>query len=232
MSSRRGFAGMAVVVAAAIAGCTAPNHEDSAPDTLTVDLNYLLGELDQHDVSLSQQEAVMNAFDSGEMVYDVVDALFREYVACLEDAGFSVDGVGRQEIYTGVYAPTARIQFPDSLDEEAASRVDINCARKHYTFAEQFYVGQPTSREAYLDTFEVQRDWIVQCLAERGMDVEPTATRLELLYAVTEADLRFPTAGTCYQGQVFDGYLPPGVDPVDLYPPAFLDDVESTETLE
>lgn len=202
-----------------ISGCAEPDQSSDETDFVELDLTYLLAEMEERGASGKQQEAVAEALVAGEMPFGVVADLFNDHAQCLEDADFGVSGVGSVERYPGVPMVSAMFFPPESLSFEQWSLIERDCMLTHYFFAEQYHINQPSTRDQYLQSFEDQRAFILDCLDERGMEIEPDATRLELLYAVSEADLRFPGAGVCWEGgAVFDGFLPPGTDPGDLEP--------------
>lgn len=197
-----------------------PVAVDSLP---AVDLEYFLVELEMFNPSARQREAVVDAVESGEMSYEVIEELFLNYVECLEDSGFTVEFLGPIARYEGFFEPEARFYFPEHVTEDQAFDLDRQCLHRHYGVAMGFYVSQPRTLELYLDTFETQREYILDCLSERGVEVESDATRVELLYAVSENYYRNLGEPVCWEGSGFGAFLPPDVDPFDLLSEQFQD---------
>lgn len=205
-----------VGVAWGVSGCSSDAAEIVAEptDLVSVDLEYLLDEAREAGASAEQMAVVDSALRQGSMSLDDVTVAFDNYLECLEEAGFTIRVVEPVERYPGFAEPDAQVQFPSGLDSVSAENVDRACLRQHYAFASAYYVGQPQAMDAYLSTFDAQRESIVSCLDDVGVSVDESASSTELLYAVSEA--RIVTGTLCWEGTVFSGYLPEGTEIADL----------------
>lgn len=200
---------VACACALAISACTSPEPDSQDTSPLGIDMSSLVDEARQARASEQQLELLTRAITEKTLSFDDLNAQFLAGVECLEDAGFTVIVDKPAEVYPGVPHPAMRYQNPPGLSEDAASKISAQCDAAHFAFVDSFYVGQPVAIEAYLGTFDAQRDYIIDCLAQRGVTVDPESSATELLYAVSEeqaseAGMQLPP---CYQGAVFNGYL-------------------------
>lgn len=193
------------------AACSTPTALDPTEEArlLTGDLTYMLDDARTREASEAQLEMLEAALTAGELTYDQVAVAHEPFYACVEDAGVPVTVRGAiKESHTGLLVPDYIQPIPDGMSTEQVAKVSDKCYDEHVNFLMGYYVSQPQVVDYYLQTFEEQREYIVDCLTKRGFPVDPDSTRLELLYAVSEENERGNSGRACYQGDTFMAFLP------------------------
>ncbi len=201
---------VAMFLSMATSACTADNRNHEAPSVPRPDLSSLVAEARQGGASPEQVALLERALQKGTLSFDDLSVQFVAGVECLEEAGFTVVVDEPEDIYPGLPHPSMRYRDPPGLTQDQASQLSVECDAKHFAFVDSFYLGQPVAIDAYLATFEDQREFIVNCLADRGVTVDPGATATELLYAVSEEQVTESgmSRAPCYEGSTFMGILP------------------------
>lgn len=194
-------------IAVLVVGCASGGDPRVEETNFALDGAQLLADARDASASVEQLRVLEEAVDAGSMSFEDLSSLVPAAIECIEAAGFVVDRQPPEEVFPGVLHPSyvvqSKVQSADT-DEMMAERQMISaCESRERSFADTFYLDQPSSVEAHNSALLAETEEIRECLAARHIVLPTDPSAGELVEALNEdSELNDALAGwePCYQG--------------------------------
>ena len=176
--------GAVVALGISVAACSSPRTAVSAAPTSGSSISSWVAYFEQtgefQTIGEEQQQVLESAARSGELTWADVTGLIELNFECVEKQGLQAHWQDPLDTY-GFPVPNYAITESTALGSDASQAVMDECATRYSSLAEQLYIWQPKNAAIEQDHWErVDRQGIIDCLRDNGVEVDDAATRSEI----------------------------------------------------